>query len=178
MKKRLMLVVVTVLAAASSAHAQTDTDPLGRPSVGVDTVRSAQRDPDPARREDRLISVAERGFSKMEEEARSSHVEAGGTVKAMVAVTNHTSKVIKSVSWAASFTDPGTGQLIRKYDVSTGARIQPGKTKTLTKRLPIPRVKVVSAAAPVGHKAHDTFAKLTSAVTGVTYDDGSTFSAP
>ncbi|HEX3560948.1 MAG TPA: hypothetical protein VHU19_17235 [Pyrinomonadaceae bacterium] len=115
----------------------------------------------------------------MEKEARSSHGGGDGwMVRAGVVVTNHTSKVIKSVSWAASFTDPGTGRLIRRYEVSTGARIQPGKTKTLTKSLPIPTVKVVSAAAPADQKARATFATLTSGVIGVTYADGSTSSAP
>ena len=180
MKKRLVLVVAAVvLAAAASAQAQTGSDPLGRPGIGPDTVRDAQRDPDPARREDRLVAVAERGFGEMEKEARASHGSGDGwTVKASVVVTNHTSKVIKSVSWMASFNDPATGRLIRRYDVSTGARIQPGKTKTLTKTLPIPTVKVVSAAAPTNPKARTTFAHLTSGVTGVTYADGSTSSAP
>lgn len=178
MKKRLMLVVAAVLAAAASAQAQT-SDPLGRPGIGPDTVRDAQRDPNPARREDRLISVAEREFGEIEKEARASHGGGDGwMVRAGVVVTNHTSKVIKSVSWAASFTDPDTGRLIRRYDVSTGARIKPGKTKALTKSLPIPTVKVVSAAAPANHKARTTFAHLTSGVTGVTYVDGSTSSAP
>lgn len=114
----------------------------------------------------------------MEKESRSSHGGGDGwMVRAGVVVINHTSKVIKSVSWAASFTDPATGRLIRRYDVSTEARIKPGKTKTLTKSLPLPTVRVVSAA-PAGHKARNTFAHLTSGVTGVTYVDGSTSSAP
>ncbi|MDT7689535.1 MAG: hypothetical protein QOE46_2294 [Acidobacteriota bacterium] len=172
-----VVVAATLMLAASAlAHAQGSAPtPAQRSSTG-DTMQDAMRDKDSVRREERVIGITSRELTKMEREADASHHAPARMFKAEVVVTNHGTRTIKSVSWSASLTDPGTDQLIRTYDVTTAARIAPGKTKKLTKQLPTPRANVVSAAVPSGAKPHA--ADLKAVVTRVTYTDGSTSTTP
>lgn len=177
--KKLAIVAVTllILAAAASAHAQGVPPRPGQTSPENETRQDALRDKDPVRRDERVIAVSKRELIKIEREANKSRPTTAGTFKAQVIVTNHSPKTIKSVSWSASLTDPDTGELIRTYDVTSEARITPGKTKKLSKKLPLPRVNVVSAAAPVNSKS-PAVANLKATVARVMYEDGTTSETP
>jgi hypothetical protein len=172
-----IVAAVLTLAAAASAQAQGSApNPAQRPAAG-DSMQDAMRDKDSTRREERVINITSTELNKMEREADRSRRAPERTFKAEVVVTNHGTKTIKSISWSASLIDPGTGRLIRNYDVTTEARITPGKTKKLAKQLPTPRSNVVSAA-PSGTGAPAVVADFKAVVTRVTYTDGSTSTTP
>lgn len=175
--RKLTFIVMLTLATSASARAQgPPPTPAQRSSAG-DTMQDAMRDKDPVRREERVINISSRELTKMERQADAARRAPLRMFKAEVVVTNHGAKTIKSVSWSASLTNHGTGTLIRTYDVTTEARIAPGKTKKLTKRLPTPRANVLSVAAPSGTGSPPT-ADLKAMVTRVTYEDGSTSTTP
>jgi hypothetical protein len=172
-----MLLATLTLVAAVSAQAQTQTQRPGRQEPpGVDTRQDALRDTDQVRREERLISISKREFAKIERGTAASRPAPIRTFKARVSITNHSAKAIKYVSWMASLTDPTTGAVIRTYPVTTKKRIAPGKTTTLEQKLPIPYHAVVNVAP--GSPKSAVVADLKSAVTQVTYEDGSTAERP
>ncbi|MBC7929542.1 MAG: hypothetical protein H7Z38_03145 [Rubrivivax sp.] len=172
--RKLSIVAATLLTlgAAASAHAQGPTPNTGQRPLEFETRQDSLRDKDTVRRDERVIAITKREFNEMEKAARGSRP--GSTFKAQVVVTNHSPKTIKSVFWSASLTDPGTGKLIRTYDVTTDARIAPGMSKKLSKKLPIPRANVVSATAPTAPPVAD----LKATVTRVTYEDGTASETP
>jgi hypothetical protein len=175
MRKLTIAALLLTLAAAASTHAQESSIP--RPSPNATTVQDALRLKDPIQRDEALIAINSRHTNKLEHEANAHRHTPIRTFKAQVVVTNHSAMAIKSVSWSASLIDPGTGALIRTYDVTTEERIAPGKTKKLTKRLPTPISRVVSASAPTSGKL-PAVANLKAAVTQVTYEDGTTSETP
>ena len=97
--------------------------------------------------------------------------------KARVVVTNRSSKLIKSVSWTAILTQPGTNDIISEHYLTSRLDIAPGKTKKVTQKLQIRPVRVVNAAnLPPANSGQ--VADLKVAVTEVTYADGSTSKTP
>ncbi|HZG53765.1 MAG TPA: hypothetical protein VEZ40_16675 [Pyrinomonadaceae bacterium] len=170
--KKLMLAATLTMFAAVSAQAQVSR----RPGEGDNTRQAALRDPDPVRRDERLISISRREMMKSENAVDAARPAPSRMFKARVAVTNHGSKTIKSVSWLASLTDPATGAVIRTYPVTTEKQIAPGKSKTLEKSLPIPYASVVSVGR--GRRVTPGVADLKASVVRVTYDDGSTSETP
>ena len=168
--RNLLPAVVLTLAGAASAHAQRTPSP--------DTVPSAQNDPDPRSGNARLERLTRAELDKLYNEANGAHRADVPTFDAGIRITNHHSKPIKSVSWETLLTEPDTGALIRRYSVTSEVRIMPGKTKTVTKKLPIPSVKLVSAAPTAGRKVPNASADVKSSVTKVTYADGSTSDTP
>jgi hypothetical protein len=90
-------------------------------------------------------------------------------------VTNHSSNDIKFVSWQVSFTDPTSGQLVGKRELTSKSRIAPGKEKTLKKTVSVPHLIRVSAK---DGKARMVLPKMTSTLTNVTYADGTTSTTP
>jgi hypothetical protein len=169
---KLMLAAALTMIAAVSAQAQVS----GRPGEGDNTRQAALRDPDPVRRDERLISISRREMMGAENAADATRRSRVPTFKAQVEITNHGSKTIKSVSWLASLTDPATGAVIRTYNIKTDRRIAPGRTKTLVEKLPTPHARVVSAAP--GRRKSPVVADLKATVVQVTYEDGSTSETP
>lgn len=158
--KRFIFIIAMTLVATASAYAQ-------RPTADENTRQAALRDPDPIRRDERLIALSRAETSRIEMK-RPPYGMSGDTFKAKIIVTNRNSRTIKSVSWVATLTDPNTGEVLGKYDITSEARISPGKKKQLEKKLPIPQFRMVSVAAP------RTVANLKSVVTSVTFVDGTT----
>jgi hypothetical protein len=99
----------------------------------------------------------------------------GSGIEAKLKVTNHSSNDIKFVSWQVSFTDPTSGQLVGKRELTSKSRIAPGKEKTLKKTVSVPHLIRVSAK---DGKARMVLPKMTSTLTNVTYADGTTSTTP
>jgi len=99
----------------------------------------------------------------------------GSGLEAKLKVTNHSTNEIRFVSWVVSFTDPITGALISTREVTSKKKIAPGKEKTLKKTLSVPRLVRVTAK---DGKTHSVLPKMTSALTKVTYADGTTSTTP
>ncbi|HEX8636121.1 MAG TPA: hypothetical protein VF703_18385 [Pyrinomonadaceae bacterium] len=171
--KKLMLIAAMTLIAVTSAQAQVSRRPG---YTGADTRQDALRDPDPVRRDERLISISRREMTRSENAVDAARPVPSRMFKARVAVTNHASKTIKSVSWLASLTDPATGAVIRTYPVTTERQIAPGKSKTLEKSLPIPYAKVVRAGR--SRRLSPGVADLKASIVRITYEDGSTSETP
>lgn len=169
--KKLMLVAALTMIAAMSAQAQVSR----RPGEGDNTRQAALRDPDPIRRDERLISISSREL-RGARRSGDAYPAPSRMFKAQMAVTNHGTKTIKSVSWLASLVDPATGAVVRSYSVTTNKRIEPGKTKKVEKKLPVPIASVVSGG-PSGLNS-PTVADLKASVVRVTYEDGSTSETP
>lgn len=173
--KRLTLTFALVLTAASAAHAQASNgNPSGNPNR--DPLRNAMRVGDPARTQEAMIEASRAAGVRIEHEAAAARRSTPPTFKAEVEVTNHAAKAIESVSWKATLIHQDTGAVIRTYDVTTRARIAPGKTRKLSKFLQTPRDNVVKA--DTGPTNKPTVADLKVKVTGVTYVDGSTSTTP
>ncbi|MEA2205122.1 MAG: hypothetical protein QOE77_1898 [Blastocatellia bacterium] len=98
-----------------------------------------------------------------------------GGVEAKLKVTNHGSNEIKFISWQVLFTDPTSGQLVGKRELTSKSRIAPGKEKTLKKTVSIPRLLRVTAK---DGKTRMVLPKMTSTLTNVTYADGTTSTTP
>ncbi|MDT4953668.1 MAG: hypothetical protein QOJ02_1806 [Acidobacteriota bacterium] len=168
--RRLTFIVAMTLIATAAAYAQR--------SAPGDTVQGALRDPDPIHRDERMIALSQAGMANKVEQPGSLMVRRAPygfpatTFNAQIVVTNHNSKIIKSISWVATLTDPNTGEMIGKYDITSETRISPGKKKKLKKSLPVPQFRVVSARTP------RTVANLKSTITSVTFEDGATSSEP
>ena len=169
--KKLLLAATLTMIAAGSVQAQVSR----RPSEGDNNRQAAMRDPDPVRREERMISISSRELRREHRPYRERYVSSR-TFKAQVAVTNRSAKTIKSVSWRASLIDPATGELIRSYPVTTEKRIAPGGTKKLETKLPVPMARLVRVG-PDGVTSPTT-ADLKSTIVRVTYEDGSTSETP
>jgi len=172
--KKLMLATALALSAVVSAHAQAT-----RPNTGGDTLQDALRDPDPIHRDERLIAGANRRNNRpdINDGSVPLPIHRAASFEAKVAVVNTSAKKIKAVFWSATLTDPSTGELIRTYNVRTKAHIAPGGTKELKKMLFTPRAKVVTASAPLRRNS-PAVADLKVAITGITYEDGSTSPTP
>lgn len=175
--RKVTLAACLALAALTSTHAQNL--PPGHSPSATPNNRDALTIKDLIHRDEALIAGAnKRGNSAQGDTAEVPHYTHANTFKAQIEVTNNSTKAIKSVSWLASLIDPGTGQLIRAYDVTTKARIAPSKTKRLLKRLATPHVNVVSANSTPTSRKSPAVADLKVKVTRVIYEDGTTSDTP
>ena len=169
---KLTLAFALLLTASAAAHAQV---PGGSP--GSNPLREAMRQGDAAKVEEAHIRASRIYGARSESEAASARRRnMPQTFKAEIRVTNSASKAIKSVVWTATLTDPMTGALLRTYEVESEARIAPGQTKKLSKRLRTPSATVVNTSASRPRVV--PVADLKVAITGVTYADGSTSTTP
>lgn len=173
--KKLTLTFALLLTAAAAAHAQ-DRTPVGTPYPPGSSSIDPKIIRDPVQRDEAHIAAARVTTSPSEREAASARYNMPPTFKAVVEVTNHAAKAIKSVDWTATLTDPATGDVISTYDVTTKSNISPGKTKKLSKNLRTPHVRVVSATARNPYQPRVGNVKV--AVKGVTYADGTTSTTP
>lgn len=170
--KKLTLAFALLLTASAAARAQTPNNS----NAGNDPVRQAMRMGDSAKAEEAHIAASRTAGAAAERAAASARRNMPPTFKAEVEVTNNAAKAIKSVTWTATLTEPGTGNVIRSYDVTTKTRIAPGSKKKLSKRLRAPRAdRALLAATPYGRSPA---ADLKVEVTGVTYADGTTSTKP
>ncbi|HEX7314845.1 MAG TPA: hypothetical protein VF297_13040 [Pyrinomonadaceae bacterium] len=177
--KKLTLIFALLLAAAAAAHAQVpNNNPAQLPNnnPGTDPFRDARLSRDPAKSEEALISASRASNARAESEADAVRRNLPATFNAEVEVTNSAAKTIKSVAWTATLLDSETGAVIRSYDVTTNARIAPGKTKKLSKFLRTPRANVVKVSSRAARRP--PVADLKVKVIGVTYEDGSTSTTP
>jgi hypothetical protein len=162
--KRFIFIIAITLVATASAYAQ-------RPSTTTTTPNEAREaalsDPEPIRRDERLIALSRATTGKMERKHNPINMS-GYIFKARLVVNNPSSKTIKSVSWVAILTDPDTGEVLGKYDITSPTTIRPGKKKKLEKKFLKPQFRVVSVSAP------RTVANLNTAVTSVVFEDGTT----
>jgi hypothetical protein len=171
---KLTLAFALLLTAAAAAHAQTT--PAGTPYPPGTSPIEPRIIRDPVQRDEAHITASRSYSAAAESEADAARRSMLPNFKAVVEVTNHAAKAIKSVSWTATLTDPDTGTVVRTYDVTTKTDIAPGKTKKLSKRLRTPRANVVRITSRPRYKR--SVADLKVAVTGVTYVDGSTSTTP
>lgn len=169
--RKLTFIAALLLTAAAAAHAQI---PNG--SAGSDPQREALRDRNTVRLDEAHISASRESNARLESEAAAARRGQLPSFKAQVEVTNHAAKTIQAVEWTATLVDPGTGAVIRTYDLTTETRIAPGKTKKLSKRLQTPRSRVVSVKTQT--PGRPAVADLKVKVTGVTYADGTTSTTP
>ena len=180
---KLTLTFMLLLTAAAAAHAQ-DTTPAGTPLPPGTSTIELRKIKDPVQLDEAHIAASHRSSAAAERRAAEENganpvrraVPPTPSFKAEIKVTNHAAKAIKSVAWTATLTDPDTGAVIDSYDVTTEARIAPGKTKKLSKRLRVPRANVVRATSRTPNKSQ--VANLKVAVKAVTYADGSTSTTP
>jgi hypothetical protein len=171
---KLTLALALTLAASATALAQTPSN--AGVGAGNDRVRDAMRLGDSAKAEEAHITASRAYSASAESEANAARRRVVPTFKAVVEVTNHAAKAIKSVYWTATLTDPGTGNVISSYDVKTKTRIAPGSTKKLSKHLRAPRpAPAMLASTPLGKSP---VADLKVEVKGVTYVDGTTSTTP
>lgn len=168
---KLTLAFALLLTASAAARAQV---PGGSP--GSDPLREAMRQGDAARVGEAHIRTSRVYGASAERAANAARRNLPQTFKAELRVTNSAAKAIKSVAWTATLTDPLTGAVLRTYDVESEARIAPGRTKKLSKRLRTPPATALNASA--GRPRVMPVADLKVAVTGVTYVDGSTSTTP
>jgi hypothetical protein len=173
--KRLTLAFALLLTATAAAHAQ-DRTPAGTPYPPGSSSIDPKIIRDPIHRDEAHISNARVRTSPSEREAASARRNMSRTFKAVVEVTNHAAKAIKSVEWTTTLIDPNTGDVISTYDVTSKANIAPGKTRKLSKRLSTPHARVVSATA--GNSYRPRVGNIKVEVTGVTYADGTTSATP
>lgn len=169
--KKLTLTFTLLLAAAAPAAAQVPNN-----NPGTDPFRDARVSRDPAKSEEALITASRASNARAENEADAARRNLPPTFSAEIEVTNSAAKPIKSVEWRATLLDSETGAVIRTYDVTTNARIAPGKTKKLSKLLRTPRANVLKVSSRVPRRPQ--VADLKVKVTGVIYEDGSTSAAP
>lgn len=161
--KRFIFIIAITLVATASAYAQR---PTTTPTAN-EARQAALSDPESVRRDERLIALSRATTGKMERKHNPINMSRY-TFKARLVVTNPSSKTIKSVSWVAILTDPDTGEVLGKYDITSATRISPGKKKKLEKKFLKPQFRVVSVSAP------RTVANLNTAVTSVVFEDGTT----
>src|ERR1044072_605827 len=173
--KKLTLTFALLLVAAAAAHAQ-DTTPVGTPYPSGSSSIYPKKITDPVIRDEALIAESRTRTYPAEREALARRYNMSPTFKAVVEVTNHSAKAIKSVEWTATLTDSATGDVLGTYDVTTKSKIAPGKTKKLSKSLSTPRARVVSATARNPNQPRVGSVKV--AVKSVTYADGTTSMMP
>jgi len=165
--KILVAVLTLTLLVVSAARAQSD------PRRGIQ--REGLRGIVPDNVEDVTL---DKRRQKLDEVSRSTKWRpTGRTFPASVVVHNQSTKSIKSVFWSVSLVNPESGELIRKYEVISDKRIKPTERRKLTRRLPIPFVRVVRATAG-GGKSPDDIANVVTVITRVEYTDGSFADSP
>ncbi|HEV2803277.1 MAG TPA: hypothetical protein VGW12_22645 [Pyrinomonadaceae bacterium] len=165
--KILMAVLTMTLLVVSAARAQTD------PQRGIQ--REGLRGIVPDNVEDVTL---DKRRQKLDEVSRMTRWRpTGSTFQASVVVHNQSAKSIKTVFWSVSLVNPESGELIRKYEVTSDKRIKPTERRKLTQRLPIPFVRVVSATGG-GGKSSDEIANVVTVITRVEYTDGSFADSP
>jgi hypothetical protein len=132
---------------------------------------------EPGRRGEIMIDRSRVKLDELSRAADRQRRASARTFKASVVVRNESPKTIKSVSWVVSLVDPESRELIRRYEVTTEKRIAPGRTEKLSRRLPVPPARVVSAAPPGGTRPRPV-ADVQAVVTRVDYTDGSSAESP
>jgi hypothetical protein len=167
--KRSIIFAALVLGAAVSARAQ-----VPGPN-STQTRPDSVRGPNSIREDERRMDISRAQMSRMEREAAAKRSRPQPTLKARLVVTNRGASAIKSVAWVAALTDHFTGEVLRTYEVTTNKRIAPGKSATLEKKLPAPRVGEMDASASLTSLIT---ADLKTSVVRITYEDGSTSAAP
>ena len=167
MKRILFVLAVTVLA-VSAARAQ---------GADIKERKEVLREPDPERRGEIIFNRSRVKLDELARTANSSRRADARTFEASVLINNRAAKTVKSVSWRVSLVDPDSGEVIRKYDITTEKRIAPGRRKKLTRRLPVPPPGSVSANAR-GGASSGTVADVVAVVTRVEYTDGTFGDAP
>jgi hypothetical protein len=165
--KILMAVFTLTLLVASAARAQSD------PQRGIQ--REGLRGIVPDNVED--VTIHKRRQTLDEVSRMTRWHPTGRTFPASVVVHNQSTKSIKSVFWSVSLVNAESGELIRKYEVTSDKRIKPTERRKLTQRLPIPFVHVVRATAG-GGKSSDEIANVVTLITRVEYTDGSFANSP
>lgn len=172
--KKLTLALALLLTAAAAAQAQTTpaNTPYPPGSSGIYPKKIA----DPVHLDETHIANARVNTAPSEREAASSRYNRPPTFKAEIRVTNRAAKAIKSVEWTATLTDPNTGDVISTYDVTSKAKISPGKSKKLSKNLRTPQARVVSITDRTPYQPKVGNIKVE--VTSVTYADGTTSTTP
>ncbi|HEX7314844.1 MAG TPA: hypothetical protein VF297_13035 [Pyrinomonadaceae bacterium] len=168
--KKLTLAFALLLTASAAAHAQMPTRPSNDP-LGRDT------DPRPGIARDEInIGDSRSRVSSMEREADRARRSSPGNLKAEFEVTNNADKAIKSVAWTATITNADSGDVIQTQQLTTNTRIDPGKTKKLSKRLKAPRADEVKGGYFPGLPFW--FGPVKVEIKSVTYVDGSTSTTP
>jgi hypothetical protein len=173
--KRLTLAFALLLTATAAAHAQ-DRTPAGTQYPPGSSEIYPKKIKDTVQLDETHIANARVRTGPAEREAASARRNMPRTFKAVVEVTNHAAKAIKSVEWTTTLIDPNTGDVISTYDVTSKANIAPGKTKKLSKRLSTPHVRVVSATAR--NPSQPQVGNVKVEVKNVTYADGTTSATP
>lgn len=173
--KKLTLTFALLLTSAAAAHAQSTT-PAGTPYPPGSSPIEPKIISDPVKRDEAHIQGSRMRSYRPEVVPSSSGRYKPQTFKAEVVVTNHAAKAIKSVEWTATLTDPNTGNVISTYDVTSKSKIEPGRTKKLSKSLNTPRDRVVNASARNPHRPNVANVKVE--IKSVTYADGSTSTTP
>ena len=172
--KKLTLAFVLLLTATAAAHAQTTPAGTSYPPGSSDIYPKKIKDP--VQLDEAHIANSRVRTGPAEREAAAARRNMPQTFKAEVVVTNHAAKAIKSVEWTTTLTDPNTGNVIQTFDVTTKAKIAPGKTKRLSKNLRTPHARVVSIRDPTPYQPR--VGNITVAVKAVTYADGTTSTTP
>lgn len=174
--KKLTLTFALLLTSAAAAHAQSTT-PAGTPYPPGTSPIEPRIISDPVKRDEAHIEGSRmRGYRPEVVPSSSSGRYKPQTFKAEVVVTNHAAKAIKSVEWTATLTDPNTGHVISTYDVTSKSKIEPGKTKKLSKSLHTPRERVVNASSR--NPRRPSVANVKVEIKSVTYADGTTSTTP
>lgn len=171
--KKLTLAFALLLTATAAAHAQTSAGTSYPPGSSEIYPKKIQ---DSVQLDEAHIANSRMSSAPAEQEAAAARRNMPQTFKAVVEVTNHAAKAIKSVEWTTTLIDPNTGDVIRTYDVTTKAKIAPGKTKKLSKNLPTPHARVVSVRDRTPYRPRVGNIKVE--VTAVTYADGTTSTMP
>jgi hypothetical protein len=174
--KKLTLTFALLLTATAVAHAQDSRTPAGTQYPPGSSEIYPKKIKDPVQLDEAHIANARVRTTPSEREAASARYNRNRSFKAVVEVTNHAAKAIKSVEWTATLTDSLTGDIISTYDVTTKSNIAPGKTKKLSKNLRTPAARVVSAAA--GNPYRPQVGNIQVEVKTITYADGTTSTTP
>ena len=172
--RKLTLTRALLLTAAAAAHAQSPAGPPTGSNISAverDPLRDAMRYGDGAKAGEAMIEASRASNVRLENEANVGRRTKLQTFKAEIEVTNSAVKTISAVIWRATLLDPKTGAVIRYYDVTTSAKIAPGKTKKLSKQLTTPRANQARTGSQTPNSPN--VADLKVKVTGVTYEDGS-----
>lgn len=168
--KKLTLALALLLTATAAAHAQTT--PAGTQYPPGSSEIYPKKIKDPVQLDESHIVNSRVNTAPSEREAASSRYNKPPTFKVEIMVTNRAAKAIKSVEWAVTLTDPTTGDIISTYDVTTKAKISPGKSKKLSKNLNNPQARVVSVRDRTPYQPQVGNIKVE--VTSVTYADDTT----
>jgi len=172
--KNLTLAFALLLTAGAAAHAQTT--PAGTAYPPGSSEIYPKKIKDPVQLDEDHIANSRVRTGPTEREAAARRYNMPPTFKAVVEVTNHAAKAIKSVEWTATLTDPNTGDVISTYDVTSKAKISPGKTKKLSKSLRTPHARVVSMNSRDPYQSKVGNIKVR--VKAVTYADGTFSTTP